>query len=120
MKLDISDRHVDVFDDGLGGDSFYAVGGFDEVVSGTARLFAAESVGEDERFGELTSANQKTGAVDGPLAFKIHSCFLSPFGRAGVRFWPSGFMFAPSRVATWRNARFKWSDCTRTKRAGQL
>jgi hypothetical protein len=26
----------------------------------------------------LTSAHQKTGAVDGPLAFKIHNAFLSP------------------------------------------
>ena len=57
-------RHVDVFEDGLGGDSSYAVGGFDEVVSGTAGLFAAESVGKDERFGELTSSHQETGTVD--------------------------------------------------------
>jgi hypothetical protein len=26
----------------------------------------------------LTSAHQKTGAVDGPLAFKIHSAFFHP------------------------------------------
>src|SRR5208282_2757376 len=91
MKLDISDRHVDVFEAGLGGDSFYAVGGFYEVVSGTARLFAAESVGKDQRFGELTSAHQKTGAVDGPLAFTIHSHFFHPSARAGVGFWLSGF-----------------------------
>jgi hypothetical protein len=26
----------------------------------------------------LTSAHQKTGAVDGPLAFQIHSAFFHP------------------------------------------
>jgi len=39
-------------------------------------LFAAETVGKDEWFGELTSAHQKTSAIDGPLAFKIHKYFL--------------------------------------------
>jgi len=77
------ERHVDVFEDGLGGDSSYAVGRFHEVVSWTAGLFAAESIGKDEWFSELMSAHEKTGAVDGPVAFRIHSCFLSPLRQGG-------------------------------------
>ncbi len=107
MGSTVGDRHVDVFEDGLGGDASYAVRGLDDVISGTAGLFATESVGKDEWFGELTGAHQKTGAVDGPLAFKIHGALLSPSGRAGVRFWLSGFTFSPSRVAAWRKIRFK-------------
>ena len=78
MKRRGRERDVDIFEDGLGGDPSYAVGGLDEVVAGTAGLFAAESVGKDERFGELTSTHQETGAVDGPLAFKIHSTSFTP------------------------------------------
>jgi hypothetical protein len=52
-----SQRHVDVFKDGLGGDASYAVRGLDHIVSGTTGLFSAESVGKDERLGELTSAH---------------------------------------------------------------
>ena len=74
--MGLSHGHVDVFEYSLGGDSSYAVGGLDEVIAGTAGLFAAETVGKDEWFGELTSAHQKTGAIDGPLAFKIHRYFL--------------------------------------------
>lgn len=71
-------RHVDVFEGGSGGDAFDAAAGLDEVVSGTAGLFAAESVGKNEWFGELTGAHQKTGAVDDPLAFRIHGAFFHP------------------------------------------
>jgi hypothetical protein len=70
----------------LGGDPSYAIRGLDKIVAGLAGLFAAESVGKDEWFGELTSTHQETGAVNGPLTFQIHKCFLSPFGRADVRF----------------------------------
>src|SRR5208283_3715023 len=69
-------RHVDVFEEGLGGDAHYAAAGLDEVVAGKARLFAAECGGKNEWFGELTGAHQKTGAVDGPLAFRIHGAFF--------------------------------------------
>ncbi len=75
---------VDVFEYGLGSDSSDAVGGLDEVVAGATGLFAAECVDEDERFGELTGAHQETGTIDGPLAFRIHKCFLSLIGGAGV------------------------------------
>jgi hypothetical protein len=77
-ELRLCERDVDVFEEGLGGDPAYAVRGLDEVVAGPAGLFAAESVGKNERFGKLTSAHQKTGAVDGPLAFDIHSAFFHP------------------------------------------
>jgi hypothetical protein len=77
-ELRLCERDVDVFEEGLGGDPAYAVRGLDEVVAGLAGLFAAESVGKDERFGELTSAHQETGAVDDPLAFDIHSAFFYP------------------------------------------
>ena len=86
-SMGLRQGHVDVFEYGLGGDSPYAVGGLDEVVAGTAGLFAAECVGKDERFGELTGAHQETGTVDSPMAFEIHKCFLSLFGGAGVGFW---------------------------------
>ena len=78
MKLRGRERHVDVFEEGLSGDPFYSGRGLDEVIAGLAGLFAAESVGKNERFGKLTSAHQKTGAVDGPLAFKIHNAFFHP------------------------------------------
>ena len=41
-------RHIDIFEEGLGGDALYAAGGLDEVVAGTAGLFATESVGKNE------------------------------------------------------------------------
>jgi len=63
------ERHVDVFEEGFGGDSSYASGGLDQVVAGEAGLFPAHSVSEDQWFGELLSAHQETGTVDGPLAF---------------------------------------------------
>ncbi len=72
------ERHVNVFEEGLGGDALDASGGLDEVVAGAAGLFAAESVGKDHWFGELTGAHQKTGAVDGPLTFQIHKYFFHP------------------------------------------
>ena len=101
-KLGGCERHVDVFEKNLAGDPSHAVRGLDEVIAGAAGLFAAESVGKDERFSELTSAHQETGAVDSPLAFEIHKCFLSPLGWAGVRFWLSGFRFRPSTDAARR------------------
>jgi hypothetical protein len=60
----------------------------------------------------LTSAHQKTGAIDGPLAFDIHSAFLHP----------TRFVFLVLTECGCHSADtcFKWSDCTRRKRAGQL
>src|ERR1700704_3957964 len=78
MRLRGRERHVDVFEESLSGDPFYSGRGLDEVIAGLAGLFAAESVGKNEGFGKLTSAHQKTSAVDGPLAFKIHNAFFHP------------------------------------------
>jgi len=78
MKLHWCKRQVDVLEEGLSGDTSYAGRGLDEVIAGLAGLFAAESVGKNEGFGKLTSAHQKTSAVDGPLAFKIHNAFFHP------------------------------------------
>ena len=78
MKLRGRERHVDVFEEGLSGDPSYSGRGLDEVVAGLAGLLAAESVGKNERFRKLTSAHQKTGAIDGPLAFDIHNAFFHP------------------------------------------
>ncbi len=77
--------HVDIFEEGLGGDAHYAAAGLDEVVAGKARLFAAECVGKNEWFGELTGAHQKTGAVDDPLVFGIHGAIFQPWA-GQVRF----------------------------------
>jgi len=71
-------RHVDVFEESLRGDAPYAVGELDEIVAGASGLLAAESIGENQRFGELTSAHQETGVVDDPLACKIHGAFFPP------------------------------------------
>lgn len=113
MKLRGRERHVDVFEEGLSGDPFYADRGLDEVIAGLAGLFAAESVGKNERFSKLTSAHQKTGAVDGPLAFKIHNAFFHHPTRLT-------FLVLTERDFRSADARFKWSDCTRRKGAGQL
>ena len=80
----LDERDVDVFEEGSGGDAADAFLGLYEVVTGKAGLFAAKNVGEDEWFGELTGAHQKTGAVDGPLAFYIHGAFFHPSRRAGT------------------------------------
>jgi hypothetical protein len=112
MKLRGRERQVDVFEEGLSGDPSYSGRGLDEVIAGLAGLFAAESVGKNERFGKLTSAHQKTGAIDGPLAFHIHNAFFHP-----TRFV---FLVVTERDFRSADARFKWSDCTRRKGAGQL
>jgi hypothetical protein len=112
MKLRGRERHVDVFEEGLRGDPFYSGRGLDEVIAGLAGLFAAESVGKNEGFDKLTSAHQKTGAVDGPLLFHIHSAFLSPH--------PILVLVVTERGCRSADDCFKWSDCTRRKVAGQL
>ena len=80
MELRGRERQVDVFKEGLSGDTSYTGKGLDEVIAGLAGLFAAESVGKNEGFDKLTSAHQKASAVDGPLAFDIHSAFFHPPG----------------------------------------
>ena len=73
MKLCGRERHIDVFEGSFSDDRSDTGRGLDEVIAGLAGLFAAESVGKNEWFSKLTSAHQKTGAIDGPLAFRIHN-----------------------------------------------
>ncbi|MGA8539241.1 MAG: hypothetical protein WB566_07055 [Terriglobales bacterium] len=68
-SMSLNQWHIDVFKKGLAGYPLYAVGGFDKVVAGAAGLFAAQRVGEDKWFGELTGAHEEAGAVDSPWAF---------------------------------------------------
>lgn len=58
--------YVDVFEDGAWSDAARTRRRFDEIVAREAGVFAAKSVSEQERFGELTSAHEETSAVDGP------------------------------------------------------
>jgi hypothetical protein len=62
----------------------------------------------------LTGAHQETGAVDGPLAFEIHKCFLSPLRSGCLDF---GLAEHGQRSV---DCAFRWSDCTRTNRVGQF
>ena len=103
--------------------------GLDEVVAGLAGMLAAEGVGENEGFSNLTCTYNKACAVDGPCTFNLHKA--SPVGgRAAPScqdFW----------LLVWRRQAFrkfcgrsrprgagflcaKWSDCTRRKGTGQL
>ena len=118
--MNLCERHVDVFEEGFGGYRGYAAGRLHEIVAGAAGLFAAESIGKDERFGELTSAHQEAGAVDSPLTFEIHKHFFHPSAGPGFRFWLSGFRFRPSTALLGGYLFSEWSDCTRRNRVGQL
>jgi len=66
------ERYVDVFKKGLAGDAENATGHFDEVVARFAGVFAAQRVGKRERFGQLTGAHEKAGAIDVPRIFFVH------------------------------------------------
>jgi hypothetical protein len=76
--------HVDIFEDGAWSDAAKfgrRLGtGLDKVVAREAGLLAAESVGEQKRFGELTGVHEEARAVDGPWSFNAHK-FLIPLGR---------------------------------------
>jgi len=58
--------NVNVFEDGARSDAAKTQRRFDQVVARQAGVFAAQSVSEKERFGELTSVHEETRAVDGP------------------------------------------------------
>jgi hypothetical protein len=57
---------VDVFEDGAWSDAAKTQTRLDEIIARDTGVFAAERVGEKERFGELTGAHEETSAVDGP------------------------------------------------------
>jgi hypothetical protein len=75
-----SQRHVDVFEDDARRDVTDPAGRLDEVIAGPAGVITAERVGKSQRFGKLTSAHQKAGAIDSPMTF-IHDAI--PFGGGG-------------------------------------
>lgn len=110
--------YVDILEERPGSDTSNPPGGLNQIVSGLAGLFSAQGVDKEQRFGELTSMHKKTGAIDGPLAFKIHNASFTLFGRLPT-------VCCRFRILTGHghrpaNSRFQWSDCTRTRREGQL
>jgi hypothetical protein len=60
------ERDVDVFEDGAWSDAAKTQRRLDEIIARNAGVFAAERVGEKERFSELTGAHKETSSVDGP------------------------------------------------------
>ena len=79
LRLRWCEGYVDIFEDGAWSDAAKTRSGLDEVVARKTGVFAPESVGEQERFGELPGAHEETRAVDGPCTFNIHK-FLTPQG----------------------------------------
>ena len=77
----ILDRYVDVFKEMSRSDPAQPVGRFDEVVAGSTGMLAAEGVGENERFSQLTGVHEKARAVDGPWSSTAHKNSI-PRGRA--------------------------------------
>jgi hypothetical protein len=75
--------YVDIFEDGAWSDAAATGGRLDQVVARETAVFAAESIGKQERFRELTGVHQKACAVDGPGNFQIHK-FHIPLGKR----WP--------------------------------
>jgi hypothetical protein len=75
--------YVDIFEDGAWSDAAATAGRLHQVVAREAAVFAAESIGEQERFSKLTGVHQKACAVDGPGNFHIHKFFI-PLGKR----WP--------------------------------
>jgi hypothetical protein len=66
------ERDINVFKEVARSDAAQSVGRLDQVVHGLSGVFAAESVGEDERLSELTSVHEETSAVGGPRSFNVH------------------------------------------------
>ena len=74
-------RYVDVFKEMARSDAAQTIGRLDEVVASLARMLAAQDVGENERFSQLTGVHKKARAVDGPWSFTAHK-YSTPRGRA--------------------------------------
>ena len=79
LRLRRCEGYVDIFEDGAWSDAAKTGRRLDKVIAREAGVFAAESVGEQERFGKLTGVHEETRAVDGPCTFNIHK-FLTPQG----------------------------------------
>jgi hypothetical protein len=83
LRLSRFEGYVDIFENGAWSDAATTGGRLDQIVARETAVFAAESIGEQERFSELTGVHQKACAVDGPWNFHIHK-FLIPLGKR----WP--------------------------------
>ncbi len=58
---------VNIFENSARRDATQSVGRFDEVIAYVAEMLATESVDEEERFGELSSFDQKARAINIPF-----------------------------------------------------
>src|ERR1700746_2556056 len=67
--------NVDVFEKFPGSNAEETIEDLDQVIAGLAGLLAAESVGESQGVGKLTSADDKTRAIDIPITFQVHDRF---------------------------------------------
>lgn len=79
LRFSRFEGYVNIFEDGAWSDAAATGRRLDQVVARETAVFAAESIGEQERFSELTGVHQKACAVDGPWNFHIHK-FLIPSG----------------------------------------
>src|SRR5579863_10247640 len=61
-------KNVHILKDLAWSNATAAVGGFDEVVTRLATMFATERVEECERLSELLCLDQETGAIDVPFS----------------------------------------------------
>jgi hypothetical protein len=77
LRLRWCEGYVDIFEDGARSDAAKTGRRLDKIVAREAGVLAAERVGEQERFSELTGVHEEASAVDGP--FNIHK-FLIPWG----------------------------------------
>jgi hypothetical protein len=69
--------HVNVFEEDATGDTANAVRSFNEIVTGLTAMLATERVGERERMRKLTSADEKTSAINIPITFYRHDFFTA-------------------------------------------
>ena len=75
--------NIDAFKKPARSDAEKAVENLNQVVAGLAGLQAAEGVGENQGVGKLTSTNDETSAINGPIIFQGHRHFTL-WGRAAV------------------------------------
>ena len=75
-------RHIDVLEEGPRSNATNPFRGLNEVVTGLAGMFAAESVGENEGLGKLAGSNNEARSVNGPCTFNLHK--TSPVGGRAV------------------------------------
>ena len=76
-------EYVDIFEDLTRSDAATAVRGFDQVITGLARMLATQPVDEGERRTELLRLDQETGAIDVPFCGRFgHDAFTLGGGKS--------------------------------------